>query len=170
MISHQRNEIKTTRLLHTPCAYGLSKLLQTCPTLCNPMEPTRLLYLQDFLNKSTGVGCHLLLVTPANMTITKMADECWQGHVKAGTLHARLCKCCMRNHLPLRPQGLKPTRLLCPWDSLGKSTGVWCRFLLQGIFPTLGSNPHLLCLLHCQVDSTTAPPGKSFMNTLLNVK
>ena len=25
-----------------------------------------------------------------------------------------------------------------------------CHFLLQGIFPTQGSNPHLLCLLHCR--------------------
>ena len=31
-----------------------------------------------------------------------------------------------------------------PWDSSGKSTGVGCCFLLQGIFPTQGSNPHLL--------------------------
>ena len=27
-------------------------------------------------------------------------------------------------------------RLLCPWDSPGKKTGVGCHFLLQGIFPT----------------------------------
>ena len=34
-------------------------------------------------------------------------------------------------------------------------------FLLQGIFPTQGSNPHLLCLLHWQADSLPlAPPGK----------
>ena len=32
----------------------------------------------------------------------------------------------------------------CPWDSLDKNTGVGCCFLLQGIFPTKGSNPHLL--------------------------
>ena len=32
----------------------------------------------------------------------------------------------------------------------GKNTGVGCHFLLQGIFPTQGSNPHLL---HWQVDS-----------------
>ena len=38
-------------------------------------------------------------------------------------------------------------RLLCPWDSLGKNTGVDCHFLLQGIFPTQGLNLHLLCLL-----------------------
>ena len=31
--------------------------------------------------------------------------------------------------LPLR--GLQSIRLLCPWDSLAKSTGVGCHFLLQ---------------------------------------
>ena len=38
------------------------------------------------------------------------------------------------------------TRLLHPWDFLGKSAGVGCHFLLQGIFLTQGSNPDLL---HC---------------------
>ena len=37
--------------------------------------------------------------------------------------------------------------LLCPWDFSAKSTGVGCHFLLQGIFPTQGSNPGLL---HCR--------------------
>ena len=41
-------------------------------------------------------------------------------------------------------------RLLCLWDSPGKNTGVDCHALLQGIFPTQGSNLHLLCLLHCR--------------------
>ena len=41
-----------------------------------------------------------------------------------------------------------PTRLLCPWDSPGKNTGVGCHALVQGIFPTQGSNLRLLCLLH----------------------
>ena len=43
--------------------------------------------------------------------------------------------------------GLHPARLLCPWDSLDKSTRVGCHALLQGIFPTQGSNPGLL---HCR--------------------
>ena len=47
----------------------------------------------------------------------------------------------------LRPRGLQPTRLLCPWDYASKNTGVSCHFLLQGIFPTQGSNPRLL---HCR--------------------
>ena len=36
------------------------------------------------------------------------------------------------------------TSLLCPWDFPGKDTEVVCRFLLQGIFSTQGSNPYLL--------------------------
>ena len=43
--------------------------------------------------------------------------------------------------------GLHPARLLCPWDSLGKNTGVGCHFLLQEIFPTQGLNPGLP---HCR--------------------
>ena len=45
-----------------------------------------------------------------------------------------------------QPHGLQPARLLCPWDSPGKSTRVGCHFLLQGIFQTQGLN---LGLLHC---------------------
>ena len=37
--------------------------------------------------------------------------------------------------------------------SPGKNPGVCCRALLQGIFPTQGSNLQLLHLLHWQVDS-----------------
>ena len=33
---------------------------------------------------------------------------------------------------------------LCPWNSPGKNSGVGCHALLQGTFPTKGSNPHLL--------------------------
>ena len=38
-------------------------------------------------------------------------------------------------------------RLLRPWDSPCENTAVGCHFLLQGIFLTQGSNPHLL---HCR--------------------
>ena len=42
------------------------------------------------------------------------------------------------------------SRRLCPQDSPGKNTGVGCHSLLWGTFPTQGSNPDLLCLLHCR--------------------
>ena len=47
----------------------------------------------------------------------------------------------------LRPHGLQPARLPCPWNSPGENTGVGCHCLLQGIFPTQGLNPGLL---HCR--------------------
>ena len=47
----------------------------------------------------------------------------------------------------LRPHGLQPTRLLCPWDSPGKNTRVGCHALLQGVFPNQELNPGLL---HCR--------------------
>ena len=40
-----------------------------------------------------------------------------------------------------QPHGLKPTRLLCPRNSLDQNTGVGCRFLLQGILLTQGWTP-----------------------------
>ena len=52
-------------------------------------------------------------------------------------------------------------RLLCPWDSPGKNTGMDCYALLQGIFPTQGSNLHFLGLLRWQMGSLPlAPPGR----------
>ena len=45
------------------------------------------------------------------------------------------------------PRGLKPARLLCPWNSPGKNTATGCHSLLQGVFLTQGSN---LGLLHCR--------------------
>ena len=51
------------------------------------------------------------------------------------------------------------TRLLRPWDSPGRSTGVRCHFLLQRIFPTQGSNPGLP--RRKQDASPSEPPGKS---------
>ena len=42
------------------------------------------------------------------------------------------------------PHGLGSTKLLCPWNSWGKNTGVSSHSLPQGIFLTQGLNPALL--------------------------
>ena len=47
----------------------------------------------------------------------------------------------------LQPYGLWPARLLCPWDSPGKSIGVGSHSLPQGIFLTQRLN---LALQHCR--------------------
>ena len=41
----------------------------------------------------------------------------------------------------LRPHELYPARLLCPWNSPGKNTGVDCHSLLRRIFLTQGLEP-----------------------------
>ena len=46
------------------------------------------------------------------------------------TLMFWLCACSVTFD-SMRPYELQPTRLLCPWDSPGKNTGVGCHCLLQ---------------------------------------
>ena len=74
-----------------------------------------------------------------------------------------LCVCSVASVVSdsLQPYGVQAVRLLCPWISPGKNTGVGCHAPLQGIFPTQGSNPCLLHLLPWQVCSLPlASPGK----------
>ena len=53
-------------------------------------------------------------------------------------------------------------------DSPGKNTGVGCRALLQGTFPTQGWTPDLLCLLFWQVGSLSlAPSVENIMEKIL---
>ena len=66
----------------------------------------------------------------------------------AMTMNHVLCKVTYIMSNSLGSYGLGPTRLLSPWDSLGKDTGVGCHALPQEIFLPQGSNPYLPCLLH----------------------
>ena len=65
----------------------------------------------DSPGKNTGVGCHFLLQCMKVKSESEVAQSC-----------QTLCD-------PLRPHRLQPTRLLRPWDSPGKSTGVGCHCL-----------------------------------------
>ena len=81
---------------------------------------------------------------------------CWRSHYgkRQDCVHAKLLPSC----LTLRIYGLQPARLFCPWDSPSKNTGVGCHALLQGTFPTQGSNLRLLRLLHWQAGSLSLAP------------
>ena len=66
------------------------------------------------------------------------------------------------------PHRLQPTRLLSPWNFLGKSTGVGCHFLLQGL-PDPGIEPGSPVLQSDALPSE--PPGKPvkrLINSALN--
>ena len=71
-------------------------------------------------------------------------------------LVAQLC-------LTLQPPWTAAHRALCPWNSLGKNTGVGSHSLLQWIFRTQGSNSHLL---ESSV-FTAEPSGKPISSNLL---
>ena len=80
-----------------------------------------------FLNPHQSAFCHYHSPMRQLSSIT----SCWG-------LVTKLCAVLLLTH------GLEPAWLLCPWDFPGKSIGVGCHFLLQGIFPTHRSNPGLL--------------------------
>ena len=61
----------------------------------------------------------------------------------------------------LQPHGLKLARLLGPWDSPGKNTGVGSHSLLQGDLPDPGIKPGTPTL---QEDSLPSePPGNTHL-------
>ena len=58
--------------------------------------------------------------------------------------------CCFGRVQFFATHGLQPTRLLCPWDSPGRNTGVGCHVLLQGSSQPGDQTCICLCLLHCR--------------------
>ena len=109
------------------------------------LQPTRLLRPWDFPGKSTGVGCHRLLLL-GSIAYTHNCKKC--SILVAAVLLFSLWV--MSNSL--WPHGLWPARLLCPWDFPGKNTGVGFYFFLQGIFLIQELNPCLLLgrqILYC---------------------
>ena len=64
-----------------------------------------------------------------------LRQEHWSGLPFPSPMHE--CETLKRSRSavsdPQRSHGLQPTRLLCPWDFPGKSTGVGCHCLLRAI-------------------------------------
>ena len=53
-----------------------AKSPQSCPTLCNPWQPTRLPHPRDSPGKNTGVGCHCLLQCMKVKSEREVAQSC----------------------------------------------------------------------------------------------
>ena len=85
-----------------------------------------------------------------NSICTLITDSfCYQKliHCKAA-MPACSVASVMSDSLP--PYGLQLARLLSPWNSPSKNTGVGYHALLQSSFLTQGLKLHLLNLLHCR--------------------
>ena len=60
-INLEHNMVEGTSLVAQWFEKSESEVAQLCPTLCDPMKPTRILRPWDFHGRSTRVGCHFLL-------------------------------------------------------------------------------------------------------------
>ena len=88
-------------------AAAAAKSLQSCPTLCDPTDGSP---------PGSPVPGILQARTPECVAISFSNAWKWSLSVMSDSS---------------RPHGLQPTRLICPWDFPGKSTGVGCHCLLQ---------------------------------------
>ena len=88
-------------------AAAAAKLLQSCPTLCDPID-----------GSPPGSPVSGILQARTLEWVAISFSNAWKwSHLV------------MSN--PQRPHGLQPSRLLRTWDFPGKSTGVGCHCLLQ---------------------------------------
>ena len=109
------------------CAAAAAKSLQSCPTLCDPRD-------------GSPRGCPIPGILQARtlewIAISFSNALKWNVKVKLPS-----CVWLFETH------GLQPTRLLCPWDSPGKSTGVGCHcLLLCGVYFFLNKSTSYLPL------------------------
>ena len=130
----------------------------------------------NFMNKGQRGGAYGFRVASLNkIADTKSSIDRWDLPASVASLSLRpglsllpppVHACCCFGHVQFfATHGLRPTRLLCPWDSPGKNSGVGLPFPSPGIFPTWGSNLHLPVSPALQVDSLpTEPPGKPSQN------
>ena len=92
-------------------AAAAAKSLQSCPTLCDPIDSSH----------------------QAPLSLGFSRQEHWNGLPLPSSMHEseewKWSHSVMSNSL--RPHGLQPTRLLHSWEFPGKSTGVGCHCLLQ---------------------------------------
>ena len=143
-------------------AAAAAKSLQSCPTLCNPIDGSPPASSLHGIWQVAWIGCWSVGQCISKGSPKKQNQQ--TVYIQGGRFILKNCvlysvTSVMSNSL--QPYGLQPTRLLCPWDSPGKTTGVGCHALLWGIFPTQGLNPHLLRLLHWQANSLPLMPTGS---------
>ena len=119
-----RGWIERLGLTHIHSACVLAKSLQSCPTLCDPMD-----------SSPPGSFVHVIL---QGRIVEGVAIPSSRG--SSQYIHCMRAKSLQSLSDSLRSHGQQPPRFLCPWNSPDKNTGVGCHDPLQGIFLTQGLN------------------------------
>ena len=103
------------------------------------------------LENSLGVFNH----QPGLRTSAEELSKCHQKQINQDTeeapfsraFHLQVYGCSVVHHVQLfMTHELQPTRLLCPWNSLGKDTEVGCHFLIQGKIFQPRDRTHISCV------------------------
>ena len=84
-------------------------------------------------------------------------QSCWHS----SSFHTTRCYVASGTSNSVRAYGLRPARLLGPWDSPGENTAVGCPALFQGTFPTQGSH---LCFLQPLCVLLVSPEKSKFLD------
>ena len=105
-----------------------------------------------------------LMLPPGNLVIHILNQNYFFSSLMLCSF-TTFCHCCLVAKLCMTLWDPVNCRLLCPWNSPGKNTGVGCHSLFQGIFLTQGSKSCLLCLLHWQAASLPLAPVGNPKNT-----
>ena len=134
-------------------------LLFSHSVMSNSLQPHRLQHARlPCPSLSPGVcsnSCPLIFI------LINCKIICWWAFVKRRTDEGSsktdcmgVCVLCVQS----QPALCNPMDYSLPgsWNLPGRISGAGCHFLLQGIFPTQGSNSCLLCLLHWQVNLSIA--------------
>ena len=158
-MTKSKNSFPYCSLIFVLAAAAAAKSLQSCPTLCDPIDGSspgspvpgilqarRMGWVAiSFSNawkwkvKGKLLSCVWLLATPwtaayqAPPSLGFFRQEHWSGLPFPSPVHEseKWKGSCSVMSNSSRPHGLQPTRLLRPWDFPGKSTGVGCHCLLQ---------------------------------------
>ena len=99
-------------------AAAAAKLLQSCPTLCNPID-----------GSPPGPPIPGILQARTLEWVAISFSNAWKWKVKVKSLSRVQLLATPMDSYPME----QPTRLLRPWDFPGKSTGVGCHHLLWNL-------------------------------------
>ena len=102
-------------LIPATAAAAAAKSLQSCPTLCDPIDGS----------------------PPGSSVPGILQQEPWSGLPFPSPVHENEKWKWSRSVVSdsSRPHGLQPTRLLRPWDFPGKSTELECHCFLWNLIP-----------------------------------